>query len=509
VKSKKAVKLSFVDKIINFLGSNSFFWLIVGIFVIQAGWLAVSASYPMLYDEYYHPGFIDIYSQQLSPFIESQSDSVTERYGDLTRSNSYLFHYIMSFPYRIITGLSDSFYLAIVSLRLINVFFVAAGLFIYRKLLIEANFSSAVINASLFILTMIPVFPHVAAHVNYDNLLFLLTPAFLLYGLRIIDSKKVNSKNLIIFVSLGAIASLVKFSFLPIFAVAFVYVTLKLIRKKRSKLPNKIYQSLMSNSKKTVFLLAVLSILSVGLFVERHIGNLIMYGSVKPTCKLIQSEETCNKQPVQKRNKNATESQINNPQQLYNIVDYTRIHWVPNTLNNSIVGGVNIGAEERERFDYKLKSSEGAAPIPILIATVWTMFLVSIILVSYSWRELRQMKGFGYFSSILLVYLLSVWIITNYLGYLKTGQPFAIQPRYFILLMPLIFAYITQAASFAIKTRAIKVGIFVILTVLLTQGGGISTYVTRSNEGWYWQRKSIIDSNMQLQKILKPIIKEN
>lgn len=190
-------------KIINILESRTFFWVVVALFVAQATWLAVSASYPMIYDEYYHSGFIDIYSKHILPFINSQTPEQTVIYGDITRVPSYLFHYLLSFPYRIVGFFTDSFYIKIVSLRLINVAFVALGLIFFRKLLLQARLKKSIIHVALFCVVMLPIFPYVAAHVNYDNLLFLLTPIFLIFGLQNLRSKKPDATALISFVSVG------------------------------------------------------------------------------------------------------------------------------------------------------------------------------------------------------------------------------------------------------------------------------------------------------------------
>ncbi len=51
-------------------------------------WIAVSAIYPMLFDEEYHLGIIEIYSHQLSPFITVQPPEAAF-HGDITRYGSY------------------------------------------------------------------------------------------------------------------------------------------------------------------------------------------------------------------------------------------------------------------------------------------------------------------------------------------------------------------------------------------------------------------------------------
>jgi hypothetical protein len=51
------------------LSSRRFFLVIIGIFVVEAAWFALTAQYPMAFDENYHFGIIQIYSHQWLPFI--------------------------------------------------------------------------------------------------------------------------------------------------------------------------------------------------------------------------------------------------------------------------------------------------------------------------------------------------------------------------------------------------------------------------------------------------------
>jgi len=69
-KTKNKEPLSF--KIVRFIGSNTFLYIVLGIFLAQAVWVALSVAYPMLFDEHFHLGVISIYSEQLSPFITKQ-----------------------------------------------------------------------------------------------------------------------------------------------------------------------------------------------------------------------------------------------------------------------------------------------------------------------------------------------------------------------------------------------------------------------------------------------------
>src|ERR1700722_8925502 len=85
-----------------FLQSPKCFLIILTMFVIESVWIAVSAGFPMAFDESFHFGIIKLYAKQWSPFFSHQPAG-GNAYGALTADPSYLYHYLMSFPYRVTT----------------------------------------------------------------------------------------------------------------------------------------------------------------------------------------------------------------------------------------------------------------------------------------------------------------------------------------------------------------------------------------------------------------------
>lgn len=466
----------------------------------------MSASFPMLYDEHYHAGLIDLYSKQFSPLITSQNPEQTAVFSDITRLPSYLYHYLLSFPYRLITAFTDSFYVSVVSLRLINVAFVAVGLFAYRKLLIELKFKGALIHASLLLITLIPLFVHLAAHINYDNLIFLGTPLFLLSGLKILRSRSLSYIEVSLYISLGLSLVLVKFSFVPIFIASSIYISIALWRTHRTKFTELLKGSIRRQKRLALFFCSIWLIFSIGMFTERYLGSYLRYSSFIPACDRIHPRDDCNNNPVYRRDSTAIKEFKENPSQTDNIVDFTREKWMPQMVVGMSFTQVNIGSTEQ--FNTTAKRERGDS-IPILAATLWILILLSLIFLSYSWREIKNLPHVGYFVAIFLTLFFFVWFYTNYLGYLATGKAMAIQPRYFLLLVPILMALIAHSMNVAIKSKLTKVLIFTIILSFFTQGGGITTYLVRSNDAWYWQRETIIDQNMKLKSFVSKFIKES
>src|SRR5580692_8418743 len=91
---------SYRRRAVALIGSRRFFWGIVALLVLQAVWIACSGRYPMAFDEDFHLGIIRLYAHHLSPFWNGQPAGA-DAFGAVSRDPSYLYHYLMSFPYRL------------------------------------------------------------------------------------------------------------------------------------------------------------------------------------------------------------------------------------------------------------------------------------------------------------------------------------------------------------------------------------------------------------------------
>ncbi len=197
----------YLERLYSFVKTRIFFALTLVLFFIQAVWLALTAVYPLPFDEYYHFGLTKLYASQWLPFIQSQPPEVS-LYGDITRDPSYMYHYLMSFPYRLFDMFTDSQMVLVIALRLINIAFVVWAIILFRRLLITWNISRAKIHLVIAIFVVTPIVPLLAAHNNYDNLLLVVCAYFLLQFTKIYKSKKFVMSDWVIFVSLAMFGAL-------------------------------------------------------------------------------------------------------------------------------------------------------------------------------------------------------------------------------------------------------------------------------------------------------------
>ena len=140
----------------------------------------------MAFDEDFHFGIIRLYAQQWSPFFAHQPAGGNV-YGALTSDPSYLYHYLMSFPYRLTTLFTSSQTLQIIALRFIDVdgddVLVTWSLVLFHRVLLKAKASVGLANVTLLFFILVPVVPLLAAQINYDDLLLPLTALALLMTL--------------------------------------------------------------------------------------------------------------------------------------------------------------------------------------------------------------------------------------------------------------------------------------------------------------------------------------
>ena len=199
----------------------------LALFGIGVVWIALFSLYPMAFDEEFHYGLIKIYATSLLPYgIQHTSDMA--QFGSATADASYLFHYLMSFPYRLLNAIGLPDMAIIITLRFMNIAFVAGGLVLFKKALQEAKVSPIITNLSLLLVTLIPIFPLLAAHINYDNLLLLVFAWCVLCLVRITNVVR-SGKPFPLGQSVQLIAAVligmsIKYAFLPLALAMFIWV---------------------------------------------------------------------------------------------------------------------------------------------------------------------------------------------------------------------------------------------------------------------------------------------
>lgn len=483
------------------LSSNYFLYTIVAFFIVQALWIAFSFNYPLVYDEGFHFNVIKIFNHEAVPFIINQPEAY-DIYGNLSFGSATIYHYLMSFPYGFVSMFTDVFGAQVIALRIVNIIMVAVGLLIFSYLFRSVSIRQIYINISLLILTLLPITPFIAATINYDNLLFPLTAWFFLICVKILQTqaKNINWTIFAQFIIAGCLGSLVKYSFLPIFAISIIYIWLTVFKGQHKQRLKFLSKSFKSSSKVSITLILIPLIIVLSFFSYRYLYSIVEYGSPRPNCQKIMTEDRCLKYFVNKRNAIAKEKKEENTNIIFLFSPFSTT-WIKNNLmlTNSTSG-----------FLYgKTTLQDLQNPLPIMDTLVFLSVFGGIGVLFYSWRTLPKQNGWQFLFIISFGYVASVFI-NNLVIFLEFNQPYAIQPRYLLLVGPIFIVMILLATNTLLgRFRWVKLVLLIVFLMALTQGGGIITHILRSSTPWYWQNETVIKVNEKAQKLLAPIIKDH
>ena len=264
----------FVQVFVAVLRSRRFAVGTLVFFVCEALWIACSAVYPMAFDEEFHLGLIKLYSHHWLPFLSQQPQS-TSQFGAISSDPSYLYHYLMSFPYRLLEVLTHNQTAQIIVLRFMNIGFFTLGLLLFYKLLRRAGSSRLLANGVLALFALLPIVPLLSATINYDNLLFPLTAWACLLVVRIneqLAKRNFDLRGLATLVIVCMLSCLVKYAFLPIALAAALFVAVQIWRAFRGhghQLCEAVRRNYRLVSRRTLFVLLGLVVLSGVLFTQR------------------------------------------------------------------------------------------------------------------------------------------------------------------------------------------------------------------------------------------------
>jgi len=487
-------------RIINFIASPYFFGLVVLVLVVQALWLALSGIYPMAFDEDFHLGIIKLYAEYTSPFWGAHPPGA-DAYGAISRDPSYLYHYLMSFPYRIIVAATDSTAVQIISLRLINIAFFTSGLFLWRAALLKTKASPAIVHLSLLMFILLPIVPFLAAQINYDNVFIPLVAAVFLFASRVATSitnkKTIRAEDLSILIIVCLATSLIKYAFLPIFIAVVLYlsVVIYLHRSHRAKITKGLVKSWKSLSIVLKASLIVSLLIISGLFAERYLVNMVRYHEPVPDCSKVLSVDQCRQYGPWGRDYDiASRKPADAPA---NPVAFS-YDWV-------------TGMWLRTFFAVSGPSNEFETKGPFLVPATGAIVIIIFALIStvIYWRNIwrqYQKPVIALFLTVIFIYIGLLWI-DRYQSYIKLGQTVALNGRYLLpIILPVMLLGALGVNELFKRHDSFKLGVATTFVIIFMLGGGGLTFVLRSNDAWLWNNSIVIKSNQQLRNTIGPVI---
>lgn len=478
------------------LGQPKFFKFILVLLIVQAAWIALSGSYPMAFDEDFHLGIIRLYAYHLSPFWGGQPAGA-DTFGAVARDPSYLYQYLMSFPYRLVSFFTNDQAIQVVVLRFINIGMFAAGIPVYRRLLLKSGASRATVHTCLLVFVLLPVVPFLAAQINYDNLFIPLIGVILLvvtaFATELTGKKRVNAGLLFAIAILCLLASLVKYAFLPLFAAVVAYLAWEILR---APFPNR-WRSFLSElarlGRRQAMFLILLSALATGLFIQRYGVNLVRYHNPVPGCDRILSVKQCSQYGPWIRDYNFAINKIGNA---HGPVSYTRDWGYGMWLRTFFtLGGPQTDYETRGPLLVPASVSIVMAAISVLVLAVFARRV---------WRNYNA-PVLWLLTLATVLYCAVLWY-DDYHAYTRTQQPVAINGRYLFPVLPLVFVIVALAYGQALKRLPnLKLALAGISVAGLLWGGGALTFILRSQDYWYWPDPTVRAANHAIKRTLGPV----
>lgn len=480
-------------KIKTAIGSKWFLFGILVFFVLQAGWIAMHSSFPMAFDENYHLGAAQLYAHQWSPFFSNLAPQ-TAQFGALATDTSFFYHYLMSFPFRVMDALQVGDIGIVIGLRLIDVLLFASGIYLFALLLKKLGGSKVLINLVLLGFVLLPLTSFLAAQINYDNLLFpLIAGALLLATVLIQKLLATNTIDVRLFFGLLAVcftASIVKYVFLPVFvaivlvtAVALLQRAYVLRRKPQAKL------SLSGTANRTVVALLIgVTLISGGLLAWRLGYNLVKYQALNPSCSRVVSVEACMAYPVWARDYQSSLTHV--PVRSF-VQTKAFIKVWTEVVGTELVSVVDV-------------TQGGMKVTPMRLVSTAVIIFVSVAFVAalFYWKSMLRLGwGWSLIGVVTVFYVLAL-ITKNYNDFISYGMAVGIQARYLVpFLIPVIFLAAQLIAGALEDRQHTKAWVSVLVLALIVQGGGVLTYVLRSDSTWYWNPTS----ESQLQSSLRAV----
>lgn len=497
LRTTKKVLTKFTDVI----NTPGFYYAVIGFFVFESIWIAFSALYPQAFDENFHFGLIKVYSHYWLPFLSHQPPDANA-YGAVARDPSYLYHYLMSFPYRLMALFIHSQTAQVIGLRLMDIGLVVVGLQLFRKVLRRAGLSKGLTNISILIFVLIPIVPQLAAQVSYDDLLIPLVAWLCLQTFTLIDqikTHKLSSVRVIVFLSVGILAGLEKYAFLPIFLMAIVFLcgyAFVNYRPKPQLVLKNLWQDYRKRSVYVKVLTVILLVVALGMFAERDGVNLVKYHKVEPNCAKVLSVKECKPYSAWYADYARHEYLLSGKYVIKDNFPHYVVEWFYWMWYRLFfaVNGPTYGFKNYRPL-----------PVPSLAAAYLAAAgLISLI----KWRrQIFKDNPYLVFLFCVAVFYCLVLFAQGYVTYRYTAVLENMNGRYLLpILLPLAAVLGTSLRRSLHQIKLDKAVVALIVLVLFFEGGGLFTFILRSDNTWYWDNKTVVKVNNTAKKVVKHVV---
>jgi hypothetical protein len=501
-----AVLRSVRSTVSGWLGAPRFFYVIIGLLAFQAAWIALFAVYPQAFDENVHFGLIQLHADQWLPYFPNHIPGA-EIYGPLSRDPSYLYHFLLSLPYRLIRLITPDEVVQVIVLRFLNIAMFVTGLYAYRRVLLALGLSRRMMHVVLLFFVLTPVTVLLAAHINYDNLIFPLTGWLFLsvirFWKRLEIEEKIDVVALIQIFLIGIFGGIIKYTSLPLFAGLVVVLSYTLVRHFRRH-REKWRRQLVLPGRVALVGYAALLIVGLSLFYERIGVNLVMYHSPSPNCAKVLSEQQCWSYSPWGRDQ--LFAQLYKKPAILDVAVYPFV-WIHRMVFETmfVIGSYfqNPGGPTVVYIP--------APPLTVANYTAWVIVIVGLLLLAVFFRRLWRIRYLRYILLAIGLYTAALFA-KNAVMYLHSGEAVAIHGRYLVPMYPVLYAALALGFSWlfdTIRRPEFKVWLTIVVFILFLHGAALVAWLFRSTPEWYWSQQQFgpaLQVNQAVQHVLHRII---
>jgi hypothetical protein len=423
--------LLMMQRLKNIILSNKFLPAVFVFFALQAVFYAWYIGYGIPSDETYHFGAAQYYASQpitTGPFTHNQDPSTIPTIRAIDRDPSYLFHYVLSLPLRLMQAMNLNIHNQVLGLRLINIILAILALYVLKKCLDEISNDRIIKNITLFLLTMTGMTVWLAGSINYDNLANLLFLLFVWISIKIIKKPSANALEKIFALTLAMAVTLTKYTFAPVVCAGLLVTAIILWKVGYRPV---IFWNQVKKLFRTRQVLATISVVLLlffsGLMVERIGINLLRYHALAPKCIKFFTTEQCRTNNVYNRNfrqsRAYTQADKNELINKFDPFGFTG-QWLY-TMYNTLY--FQLGDR---RFE--------STPMTRIFAYLLAISLVASALLSRQRKKIGRSTGFVLFIS---GFYLAILFLYNMDTYFSFGQQFGFQGRYLLPVLGFVYFF--------------------------------------------------------------------
>lgn len=429
-------------------------------------------KHDLLFDEGYHMAIVRLFAANGVPFVSSQSPDQAWL-GDLTRFGSYLYHYVVSFPLRLLAGAEPSVQFFVV--RTVGVVMATASFIWFRKALLTIGFTPATVHTVLFLVAALPLSSFSAATVNYDNLLILIVAVYFALLARMATASTTTWEQWTGLVVLAGLGALTKFTFLPVVLVsAILLVALHIVRGVRST-PRARPHWGFRDHRAIRIALTLIGLLVVAVAVaERYLVNVLLFRTPAPECDVVQTASFCASYGPWQRNVELDAAFPDQPAGPGGFLSYLVHAWRPTLLDTFSTTGYSGGFSEA----------------PVLVSTLIAVAAhIAVLLVVISIPRIARSRALTIIAVTMIAYL-GFLVSRNYAEFLRFGVPVAVSGRYLLPFAPFVLAAAAWGLGLVLAItgrfrRPLLAAVAVGVLLLTTQGGFALTLLSVADPDWF------------------------